>query len=105
MIRRTLGWTDAFGNPQEEQLAIPHSQIIAKAGVSSAHVRGALDELLALRAIECLREPQASSKGKTPVVEVLRAGVEKTISSGSPRASTDTTARRFIWLVLALAVN
>jgi len=68
MIRRTLGWTDAFGNPQEEQLAIPHSQIIAKAGVSSAHVRRALDELLSLRAIECLREPQPPAKGKPPVV-------------------------------------
>jgi len=68
MIRRTLGWTDAFGNPQEEELAIAHSQIIAKAGVSSAHVRGALDELLELRAIECLRAPQAPTKGNPPVV-------------------------------------
>lgn len=68
MIRRTLGWTDAFGNPQEEQLSITHSQISAKAGVSSAHIRVALQELIALHAIECLREPQPSTKGATPVV-------------------------------------
>jgi hypothetical protein len=68
MVRRTLGWTDAFGNPQEEQLSIPHSQIIARAGISSRHVRSALDELIALNAVECVREPQPPRKGQPPVV-------------------------------------
>lgn len=68
MIRRSLGWVDAFGNPQEEQLAITHSAVVGKAGVSGAHVRPGLDELIDLNAIECLRQPQPPRTGSPAVV-------------------------------------
>lgn len=56
LLRKTLGWCDSSGNPQEEQIEVSYSELERKAGVSRDMIRGALDEALAGRMIECARE-------------------------------------------------
>ena len=56
LIRKTLGWCDANGNPQEEQIEASYSDIENKAAVSRDMIRAALDDALAGHIIECLRE-------------------------------------------------
>lgn len=55
-IRRTLGWCDAHGNPQEDQIEISFSELVSKSGVSRDRLRSALDEAIAGHFIECVRE-------------------------------------------------
>jgi hypothetical protein len=59
LIRKTLGWCDANGNPQEEQIKVTYSELETKAGVSRDMIRGALDDALAGHLIECVTEGRA----------------------------------------------
>jgi len=59
LIRKTLGWCDANGNPQEEQIEVTYSELETKAGVSRDMIRGALDDALAGHLIECVAEGRA----------------------------------------------
>ncbi len=56
LIRKTLGWCDANGNPQEEQIEASYSELEHKAGVSRDMIRSALDAALAGNILECARE-------------------------------------------------
>ena len=56
LIRKTLGWCDANGNPQEEQIEVTYRELEQKAGVGHDAIRQALDDALAGRLIECVRE-------------------------------------------------
>jgi hypothetical protein len=56
LIRKTLGWCDANGNPQEEQIEASYSDIEHKAGVSRDMIRSALDDALNGHILECVRE-------------------------------------------------
>lgn len=56
LIRKTLGWCDANGNPQEEQIEATYSELEHKAGVSRDMIRPALDDALAGHLLECVRE-------------------------------------------------
>lgn len=56
LIRKTLGWCDANGNPQEEQIEASYSELELKAGVSRDMIRSALDDALAGNVLECARE-------------------------------------------------
>jgi len=56
LIRKTLGWCDANGNPQEEQIEASFSELERKAGVSREMIRTALDDALSGKIIECIRE-------------------------------------------------
>lgn len=58
-LRRTLGWCDAFGRPQEDQIEISFRELAQKSGVGSSSLRGALDEAIAGHFIECVREGRA----------------------------------------------
>lgn len=62
-IRRTLGWCDQYGRPQEEQIEISFRELAQRAGVSRDRLRAALDEALAGRFIECVREGRPSLAG------------------------------------------
>lgn len=62
-IRRTLGWCDQYGRPQEEQIEISFRELAQRAGVSRDRLRGALDEALAGKFIECVREGRPSLAG------------------------------------------
>jgi hypothetical protein len=68
MLRKTLGWCDANGNPQEEQIKVTYSELERKAGVSRDMIRGALDSALEGHLIECVtagRAKHAQDAGQT----------------------------------------
>ncbi|GEP44460.1 hypothetical protein BGE01nite_37510 [Brevifollis gellanilyticus] len=54
LIRKTLGWCDANGNPQETQIEVTYSELEKKAGVSRDMIRPALDAALSSHLIECV---------------------------------------------------
>ena len=54
LLRKTLGWCDANGNPQEEQIRVSYSELEQRAGVSRDMIRSALDDALAGHLIECV---------------------------------------------------
>jgi hypothetical protein len=56
LIRKTLGWCDANGNPQEDQIEASYSELEQKAGVSRDMIRSALDDAITGQVIECIRE-------------------------------------------------
>jgi hypothetical protein len=64
LIRKTLGWCDTEGNPQEEQISVSYRELITKAGISRDMVRQSLDEAVAGHFIECVREGRANAPGE-----------------------------------------
>src|SRR6266566_949756 len=44
LIRKTLGWCDAQGHPQNERHAVSYAEFIDDAGISRAMIRAAIDE-------------------------------------------------------------
>lgn len=63
LIRKTLGWCDADGNPQREQIEVSYAELIRKAGLSRDVIRPALDEGLEKHFIVCLREGRRAAPG------------------------------------------
>ena len=64
LIRKTLGWCDSHGNPQEEQIAVSYRDLIDKAGISREMVRQALNEAVAGHFVECVRSGRANISGE-----------------------------------------
>ena len=64
LIRKTLGWCDTHGNPQEEQISVSYRELITEAGISRDMIRQALDEAVAGHFIECVREGRANAPGE-----------------------------------------
>ena len=64
MLRKTLGWSDAHGNPQEAQDSnlLPGTRD-THAGIAQSKIRAALDEAIAARYIQCLSTGHAHSCG------------------------------------------
>lgn len=65
MIRKTLGWCDAHGNPQKEIVSISYNELETKAGLSHSMIRLALDEAEQGGFIRCVRAGQASSRSRS----------------------------------------
>ena len=63
LIRRTLGWCDAQGNPQREHIEVSNSELERRAGVGHDLIRTALNEALSLHFIECVAAGRARSAG------------------------------------------
>ncbi|MBL9144102.1 MAG: hypothetical protein JNM99_10530 [Verrucomicrobiaceae bacterium] len=61
LLRKTLGWCDANGNPQEEQIEVTYRELEQKAGVGHDGIRRALDEALSAKLIDCVREGRMKS--------------------------------------------
>src|SRR6186713_274502 len=55
LIRQTLGWCDADGNPLRERVQISYRELEEKAGISRNMIRRCLDEALAGHFIECVQ--------------------------------------------------
>ncbi len=72
LIRKTLGWCDREGNPQEEEIAVSYRELIDKAGISRDMVRQALDEAVAGHFIECVREGRANVAGAAGISAMYR---------------------------------
>lgn len=64
LIRKTLGWSDAQGNPQNPEALVSYKELIEKAGIGRARIREALDEAIEKKFINCLRPGRAHSQGQ-----------------------------------------
>ncbi len=62
MIRKTLGWCDAHGHPQNETVAFSYDDLEQYAGVSHSMTRLALDQATQGGFIRCVKEGQASGR-------------------------------------------
>lgn len=65
MIRKTLGWCDAHGNPQHETVSISYNELENKAGLSHSMIRLALDQAEQGGFIRCIRAGEASSRSRS----------------------------------------
>lgn len=63
LIRKTLGWSDAHGNPRETEIRVSYRQLIESAGISREMIREAIDEAIAARLIRCVRPGRAKGLG------------------------------------------
>jgi hypothetical protein len=66
MLRKTLGWCEADGEPQEKRRVISYGEL-ERAGVARGMIRAALDEAVAGHFIVCLRRPHQSLAGQSAV--------------------------------------
>ena len=64
LIRKTLGWSDRNGNPQNPDAAISYRELAEKAGIGRGRVNEAIDEAVERRFIECLRFGSPHKLGK-----------------------------------------
>ena len=64
LIRRTLGWVDSDGQPQESRPAAGYADLIARAGISRNRVRAALDEAEAAGFVRLHHAGTLASPGK-----------------------------------------
>ena len=67
LLRQTLGWSDADGKPQEERILASYTDLVNRAGISRGAIGEAIQEALAARFIECVREGRPCSNGKSSV--------------------------------------
>ena len=66
LIRKTLGWCDAEGNPQAERHAVSYADF-QQAGISHGMIRPALDEAVEGGFIRCVRKPESKKFGRPGV--------------------------------------
>ncbi len=67
MIRKTLGWSDAEGNPQEPHVIVSYNQLIREGGISRGAISSAIDEALDNHFIQRVREGRASGHRQSAV--------------------------------------
>ena len=66
ILDQTLGWLDSQGDPISQNITVSYRSLIASAGISRGGIRNAIDEAVASRFIQCIREGRASAAGKSP---------------------------------------
>lgn len=64
VIRKTLGWSDEHGNPQNPEAHVSYRELIECAGISRGALKPAIDEALSKRYIDCLRFGQPHRPGE-----------------------------------------
>lgn len=62
LIRKTLGWCDAQGNPQAERHLVSYGDLEA-AGINRDMIRSAIDEAVKHHFIQCVRPPSMQTAG------------------------------------------
>lgn len=67
LLRQTLGRLDAQGQPLQEQVLVPYSQMIRHAGVSRGALREVLEEAQAQGFVRCVREGRPKRSGQSAV--------------------------------------
>src|ERR1035437_2535486 len=63
LIRKTLGWCDAEGNPQSELHLVSYSDF-QQAGISRPMIRSAVEEAVSMHFIRCLQSPKGKKAGQ-----------------------------------------
>ncbi|TRU03006.1 MAG: hypothetical protein EWV60_23195 [Microcystis sp. Msp_OC_L_20101000_S702] len=64
LIRKTLGWSDEHGNPQNPNAHVTYRELIECAGISRGAIKEAIEEALEKRFIDCLRFGQPHKAGE-----------------------------------------
>lgn len=67
MIRKTLGWSDHDGNPQEPTISFTYKELAEQANLSRQGIRETLNDAIAARFIRCLVEPKPKTRGQDAV--------------------------------------
>ena len=65
ILRQTLGWLATDGNPIQQNISVPYSDLIAKAGISRGAARKAIDEAVAAGFIRSTQQGRVSAEGQT----------------------------------------
>jgi hypothetical protein len=66
LIRKTLGWCDENGNPQDERHAVSWREF-ERAGIAHNMIAGALEEAISGNFIRCVRQPQPKRAGQPAI--------------------------------------
>ncbi len=64
LIRKTLGWSDEHGNPQNPEATVTYRELIEKAGIGRGRIKEAIEEAVESRYINCLRFGQPHKAGE-----------------------------------------
>lgn len=63
ILRRTLGWLDENGEPIEQDIEVPYSELISRAGISRGAIAEAIEQAVAGRFIDCVQAGQKNDSG------------------------------------------
>lgn len=63
MLRKTLGWSDANGDPLREQFTFTYDELNREAGLSRQMIKPALEEAIQFGFIRCLKAPASNRSG------------------------------------------
>jgi hypothetical protein len=63
MLRKTLGWSDAEGNPLKERHEISYEELVEQAGISRGALREAIDDAMKGNFLRCAEKGHASRAG------------------------------------------
>src|SRR2546421_1222388 len=66
MIRKTLGWCDEHGRPQQEQIRLSYADL-ESAGIGRARIKDAVSEAIRAGFIQCVRKPEAKGLGRSSI--------------------------------------
>jgi len=72
LIRSTLGWCDADGKPQEEQIQVAYQELVDRAGISREMIREAINEAAEGAFIECVRRGRPSRPNETAITALYQ---------------------------------
>lgn len=64
LIRKTLGWSDEHGNPQNPEATVTYRELIERAGIGRGRIKEAIEEAIENRYINCLRFGQPHKAGE-----------------------------------------
>ena len=64
LVRKTLGWSDEHGNPQNPHTHVTYRELIENAGISRGAIKEAIEEAIERRYIDCLRFGQPHRAGE-----------------------------------------
>lgn len=64
LIRKTLGWSDEQGNPQNPEATVTYRELIERAGIGRGRIKEAIEEAIESRFINCLRFGQPHKAGE-----------------------------------------
>ena len=64
LIRKTLGWSDEQGNPQNPEATVTYRELVERAGIGRGRIKEAIEEAIENRYINCLRFGQPHKAGE-----------------------------------------
>ena len=64
LIRKTLGWSDEHGNPQNPEATVTYRELVERAGIGRGRIKEAIEEAIESRYINCLRFGQPHKAGE-----------------------------------------